>query len=268
MGAAKEIRVAPISSADARRLIRALHYSHKIVANSRLHFGVFLEGRCGGALQFGPSLAPRKVIGLVSGTPWYGMLELNRMAFADWLPRNSESRALAYALRFIRAHYPHIQWVLSFADGTQCGDGTQYRAAGFSLIGIKKNTSIWATPGGEKFTDVGLRTGRGQREKARQIIVRTTIPGNAKANPGGSASMKYYREAGWAPLPGYQLKYIYFLHPTARQRLTVPILPFSEIARRGAGMYRGKPRAGSIDADAPAHQAGEGGSIPTPALQT
>jgi len=70
-------------------------------------------------------------------------------------------------------------------------------------------------------------------------------------------------------LPGFQLRYVYFLDPTACGRLTVPILPFSEIQKRGAGMYLGKPteRAGSIDADAPGHQPGEGGSTPTSALQ-
>jgi hypothetical protein len=54
--------------------------------------------------------------------------------------------------------------------------------------------------------------------------------------------------------------------PTARERLTVPIIPFSEFERRGAGMYRGKPRAGSADGGTSANQTEGGGSIPTPAL--
>ena len=75
---------------------------------------------------------------------------------------------------------------------------------------------------------------------------------------------------GLSRIEGQSLRYIYFLDPTARERLTVPVLPFSEIERRGAGMYRGKPisRAGSIDADAPVIQTGEGGSTPTPALHS
>ena len=39
---------------------------------------------------------------------------------------------------------------------------------------------------------------------------------------------------------GYQLRYIYFLDKNYRKRLTVPIIPFSEIDKRGAGMYKGK----------------------------
>src|SRR5574343_86138 len=125
---AKDIRVAPISAADAAALVRRVHYSGKIVNNSQLHLGVFLGGRLEGAMQFGPSLDKRKIQGLVRDTGWNDFLELNRMAFSERLPRNSESRAIAVAMRLIRAHYPHIEWVVSFADGTQCGDGTIYRA--------------------------------------------------------------------------------------------------------------------------------------------
>ena len=46
--------------------------------------------------------------------------------------------------------------------------------------------------------------------------------------------------AGGKILTGYQLRYIYFIDKTARDRLTVPIIPFSEIDKYGAGMYKGE----------------------------
>ena len=49
MATAKDIYVAPISSADAAALVRRVHYSGKVVQNSQLHFGVFLDGRLEGA---------------------------------------------------------------------------------------------------------------------------------------------------------------------------------------------------------------------------
>ena len=82
----------------------------------------------------------------------------------------------------------------------------------------------------------------------------------------GASSMKAYKAAGWKPLPGFQLRYVFFIDPTASERLTVPVIPFSEIARRGAGMYRGKTRAGSAVGGTSPIQGGGGGSIPTPAL--
>ena len=304
MGDAKALIVKPISSQDANRIVRALHYSGKVVNNSQVHLGVFMDGKCGGAMQFGPSLDKRKIQGLVTGTLWNEFIELNRMAFADWLPRNGESRCIGYAMRWIKKTYPWMKWVVSFADGTQCGDGTIYRASGFVLTGIKKNNQIWEAPSGKvfqsnsargvsncnlvkaaaqkealktlppaTFSRTSLTDGRSkQQQQAKSIISRTTSTIAKHILETGASSMKIYKDAGWKPKAGFQLRYIYFLDPTARERLTVPILPFSEIDKRGAGMYKGKQRlqqcAGSVRGDTPPVQGGEGGSSPTPALHS
>lgn len=247
MGNAKQLIVKPISAQDANRIVRALHYSGKVVNNSKVHLGVFMDGKCGGAMSFGPSLDKRKMLGLVTGTLWNEFIELNRMAFADWLPRNGESRCIGYAMRWIKKTYPHIKWVVSFADGTQCGDGTIYRASGFLLTGIKENTQI-----------IRLESGK--------IANRITYQKGAHIlKTGGRAVAPKTAEN----LVGFQLRYIYFLDPTARERLTVPILPFSEIDKRGAGMYKGKPRkrASSETSDTAGSQPEKGGATPTDALQ-
>jgi hypothetical protein len=163
MTSAKDIRVAPISAKDAAAVVRRVHYSGKVVQNSQLHFGVFLDGRLEGAMQFGPSLDKRKVQGLVEGTGWNGFIELNRMAFSERLPRNSESRALGVVMRLIRKHYPHIEWIISFADGAQCGDGTIYRASGFVLTGIRPNGQIIQFPDGLRETRLVLTDSRRPR---------------------------------------------------------------------------------------------------------
>ena len=266
MGDAKQLIVKPISSQDANRIVRQLHYSGKVVNNSQLHLGVFMGDKCGGAMQFGPSLDKRKMLGLVTGTKWNEFLELNRMAFADWIPRNGESRCIGYAMRFIRKHYPWIKWVVSFADGTQCGDGTIYRASGFVLTAVNEHTEAYRLPNGESVQACTLRQS-GYTAWLKPYMSEAQF--NAIRN-GATASGRIMRAIGATKLTGFQLRYIYFLDPTARDRLTVPILPFSEIDRRGAGMYKGKQRqqsrAGSIASDAPAIHAGEGGSTPTPAL--
>jgi len=76
----------------------------------------------------------------------------------------------------------------------------------------------------------------------------------------------YLREAGAETLPGFQIRYLFFLKPEERVNLVEPELPYSRIAEMGAGMYRGQRRGESIDADAPGDQPGEGGSIPTSPL--
>lgn len=266
MTSAKDITVKPIGAADAKRVVQAVHYSGKTVNNSQLHLGVFLNDRLEGAMQFGPPLDKRKIQGLVEGTPWNGFLEINRMAFSEALPRNSESRALAVAFRLIRKHYPHVQWVVSFADGAQCGDGTIYRAAGFVLTGVKRNSQMWEAPTGETFARMSLTDNKSkqQQQQARAIVSRTTMTKGGNNHHTGAASMKPYRAAGFKPIPGFQLRYIYFLDPTARERLTVPVLPFSKIEEMGAGMYRGKARPKQAT---DGHPPSSGGATPTRTLQ-
>lgn len=264
---AKDIYVAPIKSANANALVKRVHYSGKVVQNSQLHFGVFLGGRLEGVMQFGPSLDKRKIQGLVKNTLWNGFIELNRMAFSDRLPRNSESRAIGIAMRLIRKHYPHIEWVISFADGTQCGDGTIYRASGFVLTGIKVNTQVWAAPDGSTHSRTALTDNHspGSKLRAQAVISRTTVTKGGNNFATGAASMKAYEAAGFKPLKGFQLRYVYFISPKAKERLTVQIIPFSKIEEVGASMYLGQTikrpkqaesgppemRRGSTDPDAP-----------------
>lgn len=261
MGRAKDIRVDPISAKDANRVVKSLHYSGKVVRNSQIHLGVFLNGKCGGALQYGPSLDRRKTAGLVSDTSYRECIELNRMAFADWLPRNSESRAISFTLRLLRRSYPDLKWVISFADATQCGDGTIYRASGFVLTDIKTSKNLARLPNGEVVHKMTLETSPDAR--------RPELGGRTYFDiTGGRFRFGDYVEAtGASIVPGHQLRYIYFLKPEYRARLTVPEIPFRRIDELGVGMYLGQRRGRSIDVDAPGVQPGEGGAIPTLPLQ-
>jgi hypothetical protein len=252
MGTAKDIKIAPISGKDANALVQRVHYSGKVAPNSQLHLGVFLNDRLEGAMQFGPSLDKRKTQALVSGTSWNGFLELNRMAFSEALPRNSESRALGVALRMIRKTYPHIEWILSFSDATQCGDGIIYRASGFHLCGIRENKTIWRFPDGEAIADIGIKTAFDwQQKKFGKILL-------------GTEALKEAKRLGAKPIEGYQLRYIYFLKPEAKGRLTVPILPFNKIEQVGAKMYKGK----RLTKANPEYPSGSGGAVPTQTLQS
>jgi len=260
VGDAKQIIVKPISAQVANRLIKVLHYSGKVVNNSQLHLGVFMGNRCGGAMQFGPSLDKRKMLGLVECTLWNEFLELNRMAFADWLPRNGESRAIGYAMRFIKKNYPWIKWIVSFADGTQCGDGTIYRASGFVLTGFSEASMIYLPEDLAKLNGGHVANRLKLQDKcsslSREILRRT--------NGKNLTNEKYVENFGGHIMPGFMLRYIYFLDPTAKDRLTVPILPFSEIDKRGAGMYKGVKRDKQAIASIPDDS---GGAAPTITLQ-
>ena len=230
---AKDILLKPIPASDARALIRRVHYSGKVDTRSQLSIGVFWQGSLEGALQFGPSIDKRKTIGLVRDTPWNGYLELNRLAFTDRLPRNSESRALSIAMRMLRKHAPHVQWVLSYADATQCGDGTIYRASGFLLTGIKENDSIWRLPDGEVVAKIIFEPGFQPNAGEKSMKGRYGKTGSESAG-------RFLKRIGAQPLVGHQIRYIYPIDPSVRERITVPILPYTAIEASGARMYRGE----------------------------
>ena len=264
MSRVKDIRLKVIPSRVANNFIKKHHYSGSVVSNSKLHFGAFLDGILHGVMSFGSSLDKRKMLGLVKGTKWNEFIELNRMAFDEVLPKYSESRCISIAMKLLKKQAPHIKWVLSFADGTQCGDGTIYRASGFILTNIKKNNTIWKSPEGKVKTDISLRLG------LKSNVVNSTSMTKGKNildNYQGASSMKMFKDAGWNPISGYQLRYIYFLHSEERNNLTVPEIPFSKIKEMGAAMYLGKNICdSSVNGSTSSVQDESGGSIPTESL--
>lgn len=218
MSRVKEIVVKVIPKKIADDFVKKHHYSGKVVNNSQLHFGAFLDSELHGVLQYGPSLDKSKLLGLVKCTGWNEFIELNRMAFDDTLPRNSESFCIGKTLRLIKKNAPHIKWVVSFADGVHCGDGTIYRASNFVLTQINKNSTIYVhKETGEKVADLTLWL-KGLKKKAD------------------------IRAAGYEIGEGYMFRYIYFLDKRARKDFTGEIIPFSRINELGVGMYKGEKR--------------------------
>jgi hypothetical protein len=216
MGRAKEIIVKVIASSVANEFVKKHHYSGKVVPNSVLHFGAFLDDKLHGVLSYGTSMDKRKILPLVQPSLWNEVLELNRMAFDDYLPKYSESRCIAISIRLIKKNAPHIKWLLSYSDGTQCGDGTIYRASGFHLTGVKENKTILNWNG--------------------KIIADKTLNNSNYKKIGMSAGEA--KRQGATPLNGFQLRYIYLIDKSCK--ISVPIIPFSMIDEMGAGMYKGE----------------------------
>jgi len=211
MGRAKEIILKILKSDVANEFVKKYHYSGKVVNLSNLHFGCFLDGKLHGVMSYGPPMDKRNVINLVEtqnvgiNKKWNEMLELNRMAFDDYLPKYSESRCIAISIKLIKKNAPQIKWILSYSDGTQCGDGTIYRASGFKLTQINKNGTIYKLANGE-------------------VVAKR---GDSKYNFQGAKALK-----------GFQNRYIYLIDKKAK--LNCENIPFTDIDKLGAGMYKGE----------------------------
>jgi len=216
---AREIELRIIPRHEADECVRRWHYSGKTYVKSVLHVGVFWRGDLLGAIQCGEGVCTPCMAHIVEGTTAATYIEINRMAFSDALPRNAESRALSVLWRIIRRERSAVEWVVSYSDATQCGDGAIYRGAGMLLIGCRKNSTLWRTPDGDIVSNVGItstpslaaRWGKGRRE---------------------------WRANGLVCLAGYQLCYARFFMDDARKRLLRPVLPYSSIPE-DARMVRG-----------------------------
>lgn len=267
MSRVKEILVKVIPSKIANEFVKKYHYSGKVDPRCYVHFGCFLDDKLHGVMQIGPSINKHASIKLVKNTHWNGYCELARMAFDEYMPKNSESRCISIMMKLLKKQAPHIEWCVSYADGSQCGDGTIYRASGFYLVDIKKNTSMWKMPNGDTVCSIVFNPGFSPNSKNDQAKKYGKI-GNMATWP----ATRFLNYINAYPIKGFQLKYIYFLNKDAKKRLTVPILPFSKIDELNAGMYKGekislKERKEksviSIDSDATPFQEDEGGATPT-----
>lgn len=234
MGRAKEIIIKVIPKRIADDFVKKHHYSGNVHKGSQVHFGCFLDNALHGVLQYGTSIDKRKIQKIVEGTGWNEFLELNRMAFDDYLPRNSESYCIGKTLRMIKKQAPQIKWVISFADACSCGDGTIYRASNFVLTDIRPNHNICLLPSGEKIHKLTLEIHMTKPRKELNGLSYSEITG------GKNSFKKYVDYVNGKILIGYQLRYIYFIDKSYRKKLTVPEIPFSRIDELGAGMYKGE----------------------------
>ncbi len=235
MGRAKEIIVKVIPKKIGDEFVKKHHYSGKVDPRSSVSFGCFLDGKLHGVMQLSASINKKASINLVKNTGWNEFIELARLAFDEYLPKYSESRCISIMMKMIKKSSPHIKWMVSYADGSQCGDGTIYRASGFHLVGIKKNTSMWRMPDGSTECSLVFNPSFGGSSLGNKVKKYGKL-----GEYSTWSSTRFLHKIGAEPIEGFQIKYIYFLNKDSIKDLTVPILPFSKIDEMGAGMYKGE----------------------------
>jgi adenine modification enzyme len=130
----------------ANDIIVKNHYSKKYYAASYIHLGVYLNNAIIGVLQYGYAMNPASCGSVVTDTEMGEYLELNRMWLDDIAPKNSESKAIAYSIKYIKGKYPKVKWIQSFAD-ERCGKfGIVYQAANFKYFG-EHSSIFWTLDG-------------------------------------------------------------------------------------------------------------------------
>ena len=136
-----EFYIKEIAKQKSKDLVIKNHYSHKVCndATTHIHLGCFINDELLGVLQFGYAMNPQSMASVVADTELNEYKELNRMWFDDKAQRNTESRAIAYSIKYIRGKYPKVKWIQSFADERCGGLGIVYQAANFKFYGEHTN---------------------------------------------------------------------------------------------------------------------------------
>lgn len=149
----------------SNQIIIKNHYSHKVcnAATTHIHLGLFMDNILVGCLQFGYAMNPQSMDKIVKNTKLNEYKELNRMWFEDFAPRNTESKAISYSIKYIHGKFPKVKWIQSFAD-ERCGRfGVVYQAANFDYYG--EHTSIFWEIGNEIYHN-SIVTNNNRNKKA------------------------------------------------------------------------------------------------------
>lgn len=222
-----DFQVMEIERDLASDIIRRNHYSKKVYAASYIHLSLICSGKLVGVLQFGYAMNPASQGGVVSGTEQDEYLELNRMWLDDVAPRNSESRAISFAIKYIRKAFPKIKWIQSFAD-ERCGlFGTVYQAANFHYCGEHK-AKFWELDG--------------------IIYHNSLMTRDPSLSPGAAILQRGKTRAVSQELR--QFRYIYFMAPRFKSGLKLKIKPYP------------KPDYAARPVDAPVSNGCEPGATP------
>jgi len=151
---------------DVKQFIEQHHYTHSLNGVTATHcFCVTHGGRLVGAM----------VYGRMATTAWkkFGkkeseVLELRRLVFLDEVGKNSESRFIAWTLRWMKKNEPGIEVIVSYADPAHGHEGGIYRASNFEYQGLSGRDVAYLDPE------------TGKRHHSRSLRVRTRRGGEYK----------------------------------------------------------------------------------------
>ncbi len=207
----KELNVMIIAPQVARVVFERYHYLHSMPGGTVLCFGAFMRDKLYGALSLG--VGPKNAHRLVEGVNRTDCLTLTRLWLDDILPRNSESRVIGQVIRALKQH-TKMKFLISYADPAEGHMGIIYQATNWLYTGISD-------------PQPKLDLGDGVPRHLRSV-------GSAF----GTHSGKYFREHGldvkFIPQSGKH-RYLFFVDPSWRNRLRVPVLPYPKKGDRESG---------------------------------
>jgi len=126
--------VRPIALAEARALIEVYEYLGTMPAVGRFAFGIFFDGRCGGAVVYGDEYAEN--LGVWDRYGCRGkIIALLRGACAHWAHPHAASKLIRRSMDLLPEHYKVVTATVDPAAGEI---GVIYQSAGFHYCGVMR----------------------------------------------------------------------------------------------------------------------------------
>ena len=202
----KDLLVGSLPARVARRLCEEKHYLKSYPAGSLVNVGIFANHTLVGVAVIG--VGPFNIHRLFLDANPEEVLCLSRLWLDDRCGRNSESRVLGIICRSLRRWQTSIKAIIAYSDPTAGHDGTIYRAAGFAYLGTSEAMPLYRLPDGRVHHSRSL------------------------GHSFGTHSLAHFKARGIEVRPVPQApKFIYvaLIDSTWRDRLTRPVLPYSEV---------------------------------------
>lgn len=119
-------------STDTDRWLQEHHYLHSTPAGAVIRMEFSDGDQLVGAMMWGRNTSPKQ--------DQRNVLCLTRMCFLDDAPKNTESRALAMARKYIRKHCPEIKGLVAYSSVGQGHEGIVYQADGWFEVSHSRNS--------------------------------------------------------------------------------------------------------------------------------
>lgn len=133
----QNIIFSPCSAKDIKLFVEQNHYSKTLAGANDICFRADLDGKLVGAIAYGFMGGNPKGLCVLKGyDDPKRYRELRRLVFTDEAPKNSESRLIAYSIRWIKKNTNLIA-LISFADPVHFHIGIVYQATNW-LYTIQK----------------------------------------------------------------------------------------------------------------------------------
>jgi hypothetical protein len=140
-------QVKRISGKQSKEFIIKNHYTHGC-HNGPMGFGLFDEETLIGVCAFATPCS-ENVRASIFGVDYKdSVTELHRLFIVDGTPKNTESWFVSRALHMLKQEKPHINAVVSFADGTQGHVGIIYQALNALYYGTSGKATFYRDDSG------------------------------------------------------------------------------------------------------------------------